>query len=110
MSRPPGILPGDLQDWRIAGYHPPLGVTRTQAVTLRGVRLRSGFTFVQRAGHAGPQFAIAPRLDESGLPEFAWRVLAGLHFPSILPRVCLWCRHGTGATGGWAFVVSINAS
>jgi hypothetical protein len=31
---PAGILQGDLQDQRITGYHSPLGVTRTQAVTL----------------------------------------------------------------------------
>jgi homoserine O-acetyltransferase len=44
---PTGILQGDLQDQKIAGYQSTLGVTHTQTVTLRGVQLQSGFTFDQ---------------------------------------------------------------
>jgi homoserine O-acetyltransferase len=36
------IAQGDLQDQKIAAYQSPLGVTRTQSATLRGVRLQSG--------------------------------------------------------------------
>ena len=44
---PANIARGDLQDQKIAGYQSPLGVTRTQTVTLRGVQTQSGFTFDQ---------------------------------------------------------------
>jgi homoserine O-acetyltransferase len=40
-----GIVQGDLQDQKIAGYHSSLGVACTQTVTLRGVQIQSGFTF-----------------------------------------------------------------
>jgi homoserine O-acetyltransferase len=46
MTAPsPSFAQGDLQDQKIAGYHSPLGVTRTRTVALRGVRTQSGFTF-----------------------------------------------------------------
>ncbi|HXR08654.1 MAG TPA: homoserine O-acetyltransferase [Candidatus Acidoferrum sp.] len=38
---------GDLQDQKTTGYQSPLGVTRTQTLTLRGVKIQSGFTFDQ---------------------------------------------------------------
>lgn len=41
------ILRGDLQDQKVAGYQSPLGMTRTQTVTLPGLRTQSGFTFEQ---------------------------------------------------------------
>jgi homoserine O-acetyltransferase len=41
------IAQGDLQDQKITGYQSPLGVTRTQTATLRGVQMQSGFTFDQ---------------------------------------------------------------
>jgi len=39
------IVRGDLQDQKIADYQSPLGVTRTETVTLPGMRTQSGFTF-----------------------------------------------------------------
>jgi homoserine O-acetyltransferase len=39
------IAQGDLQDQKITNYQSPLGVTRTETVTLPGVRTQSGFTF-----------------------------------------------------------------
>jgi homoserine O-acetyltransferase len=39
------IVRGDLQDQKVADYQSPLGVTRTETVTLPGLRTRSGFTF-----------------------------------------------------------------
>ena len=48
MRDPPAnIVQGDLQDQKTAGHQSPLGVTRTQNVTLRGVQTQSGFTFDQ---------------------------------------------------------------
>jgi homoserine O-acetyltransferase len=41
------IVQGDLQDQEIESYHSPLGVTRTQTVTLTGIQTESGFTFAQ---------------------------------------------------------------
>lgn len=39
------IAQGDLQDQKIGDYKSPLGVTRTETVTLPGVQTQSGFTF-----------------------------------------------------------------
>jgi homoserine O-acetyltransferase len=44
---PASIAQGDLQDQKTTGYQSPLGVTRTQTLTLRGVKIQSGFTFDQ---------------------------------------------------------------
>jgi homoserine O-acetyltransferase len=41
------IVQGDLQDQKVADYQSPLGVTRTETVTLPGLRTQSGFTFEQ---------------------------------------------------------------
>ena len=41
------IVRGDLQDQKVADYQSPLGVTRTETVTLPGLRTQSGFTFAQ---------------------------------------------------------------
>jgi homoserine O-acetyltransferase len=41
------IIQGDLQDQKVADYQSPLGVTRTETVTLPGLRTQSGFTFEQ---------------------------------------------------------------
>ena len=38
---------GDLQDQKLADYQSPLGVIRTETVTLPGIRTQSGFTFAQ---------------------------------------------------------------
>ena len=38
-------LQGDLQDQKVAGYRSALGVTRTEIITLPGLRTQSGFTF-----------------------------------------------------------------
>lgn len=46
-NAPTSLIQGDLQDQKLAGYQSPLGVTRTQTVTLRGVPTQSGFTFDQ---------------------------------------------------------------
>jgi homoserine O-acetyltransferase len=42
---PSNIIRGDLQDQKIADHKSPLGVTRTETVTLPGLRTQSGFTF-----------------------------------------------------------------
>ena len=39
------IVRGDLQDQEVVGYQSPLGVTRTETVTLPGIKTQSGFTF-----------------------------------------------------------------
>ncbi|MGA3163172.1 MAG: homoserine O-acetyltransferase [Verrucomicrobiota bacterium] len=39
------ILQGDLQDQKVTEYRSPLGVTRTETITLPGVQTQSGFTF-----------------------------------------------------------------
>jgi len=44
---PANLARGDLQDQKVAGYQSPLGVTRTETVTLPGLRTQSGFTFEQ---------------------------------------------------------------
>jgi homoserine O-acetyltransferase/O-succinyltransferase len=44
---PTNLARGDLQDQKVAGYQSPLGVTRTETVTLPGLRTQSGFTFEQ---------------------------------------------------------------
>jgi homoserine O-acetyltransferase len=41
------IVQGDLQDQKVPDYQSPLGVTRTETVTLPGLRTQSGFTFEQ---------------------------------------------------------------
>jgi homoserine O-acetyltransferase len=44
---PTNFVRGDLQDQKVADYQSPLGVTRTETVTLPGLRTQSGFTFEQ---------------------------------------------------------------
>ena len=44
---PTNLDRGDLQDQKLADYQSPLGMTRTAAVTLPGIRTQSGFTFAQ---------------------------------------------------------------
>ena len=44
---PTNFARGDLQDQKVADYQSPLGVTRTETVTLPGLRTQSGFTFEQ---------------------------------------------------------------
>lgn len=39
------LLQGDLQDQNVSDYHSDLGITRTQQVTLPGIRTQSGHTF-----------------------------------------------------------------
>jgi len=44
---PTNFARGDLQDQKVADYQSPLGVTRTETVSLPGLRTHSGFTFEQ---------------------------------------------------------------
>jgi homoserine O-acetyltransferase len=44
-ASPSNIIRGDLQDQKVADYQSPLGVTRTETVTLPGLQTQSGFTF-----------------------------------------------------------------
>ena len=44
---PTNFVRGDLQDQKVADYQSPLGVTRTETVSLPGLRTQSGFTFEQ---------------------------------------------------------------
>jgi homoserine O-acetyltransferase len=46
-ASPTNFARGDLQDQKVADYQSPLGVTRTETVTLPGLRTQSGFTFEQ---------------------------------------------------------------
>jgi homoserine O-acetyltransferase len=39
------VVQGDLQDQKSINYQSPLGVTRTETVTLPGIKTQSGFTF-----------------------------------------------------------------
>ena len=47
VALPANLVRGDLQDQKVADYQSPLGVTRTETVTLPGMRTQSGFTFEQ---------------------------------------------------------------
>jgi len=96
MKDPPaGILQGDLQDQKIAGYHSPLGVTRTQTVTLRGVQIQSGFTFDQVAVAYQTLGTLSPRRDNAILVCHALSGTA--HVAGLHPE--------TGRPGWWDFHV-----
>ena len=96
MKDPPaGIIQGDLQDQKIAGYHSPLGVTRTQTVTLRGVRIQSGFTFDQVEVAYQTLGTLSPRRDNAILVCHALSGTA--HVAGLHPE--------TGRPGWWDFHV-----
>jgi homoserine O-acetyltransferase len=96
MNDPPtGILQGDLQDQKIAGYQSPLGVTRTQTVTLRGVRIQSGFTFDQVEVAYQTLGTLSPRRDNAILVCHALSGTA--HVAGLHPE--------TGRPGWWDFHV-----
>jgi len=96
MKDPPaGILQGDLQDQKIGGYHSPLGVTRTQTVTLRGVQIQSGFTFDQVEVAYQTLGTLSPRRDNAILVCHALSGTA--HVAGLHPD--------TGRPGWWDFHV-----
>ena len=96
MKDPPaGILQGDLQDQKIAGYHSPLGVTRTQTVTFRNVQIQSGFTFDQVAVAYQTLGNLSPRRDNAILVCHALSGTA--HVAGLHPE--------TGRPGWWDFHV-----
>ena len=96
MKDPPaGILQGDLQDQKIAGYQSPLGVTRTQAVTFRGVQVQSGFTFDQVEVSYQTLGTLSPRRDNAILVCHALSGTA--HVAGLHPE--------TGRPGWWDFHV-----
>jgi homoserine O-acetyltransferase len=96
MKDPPaGILQGDLQDQKIAGYHSPLGVTRTQTVTLRGVQIQSGFTFDQVEVSYQTLGTLSPWRDNAILVCHALSGTA--HVAGLHPE--------TGRPGWWDFHV-----
>jgi homoserine O-acetyltransferase len=96
MKDPPaGLLQGDLQDQKIAGYHSPLGVTRTQSVTLHGVQVQSGFTFSQVDVAYQTLGTLSPRRDNAILVCHALSGTA--HVAGLHPE--------TGRPGWWDFHV-----
>ena len=96
MKDPPaGILQGDLQDQKIAGYHSALGVTRTQTVTLRGVQIQSGFTFDQVEVSYQTLGTLSPWRDNAILVCHALSGTA--HVAGLHPE--------TGRPGWWDFHV-----
>ena len=96
MKDPPAsIIQGDLQDQKIAGYHSPLGVTRTQTVTLRGVQIQSGFTFDQVEVSYQTLGTLSPRRDNAILVCHALSGTA--HVAGLHPE--------TGRPGWWDFHV-----
>jgi len=96
MKDPPaGIFQGDLQDQKVAGYHSPLGVTRTQSVTLRGVQLQSGFSFDQVQVSYQTLGTLSPRRDNAILVCHALSGTA--HAAGLHPE--------TGRPGWWDFHV-----
>ena len=96
MKDPPAsMLQGDLQDQKIAGYHSPLGVTRTQTVTFRGVQVQSGFTFDQVDVAYQTLGTLSPRRDNAILVCHALSGTA--HVAGLHPN--------TGRPGWWDFHV-----
>jgi homoserine O-acetyltransferase len=96
MKDPPAsILQGDLQDQKITGYHSPLGVTRTQTVTLRNVQIQSGFTFDQVQVSYQTLGTLSPRRDNAILVCHALSGTA--HTAGLHPD--------TGRPGWWDFHV-----
>ena len=72
MTDPPAsIVHGDLQDQKVASYQSPLGVTRTQTVTLAGVRTQSGFTFDRVEVSYQTLGRLSPRADNAILVAHA---------------------------------------
>jgi len=89
------IAQGDLQDQKVRGYHSPLGVTRTQSATLRGVRLQSGFTFDEIEVAYQTLGTLSAKRDNAILVCHALSGTA--HVAGLHPR--------TGRPGWWDFHV-----
>jgi homoserine O-acetyltransferase len=94
------IAQGDLQDQKIAAYQSPLGVTSIQSVTLRGVRLQSGFTFDQVEVAYQTLGTLSPRRDNAILVCHALSGTA--HVAGLHPI--------TGRPGWWDFHVGPGKS
>jgi homoserine O-acetyltransferase len=86
---------GDLQDQKIANYKSPLGVTRTESVTLRGVGTQSGFTFDQVEVSYQTLGTLSARRDNAVLVEHA--LSGSAHVAGIHPD--------TGRPGWWDYHV-----
>jgi homoserine O-acetyltransferase len=92
---PASIVQGDLQDQKIAGYQSPLGVTRTQTLTLRGVQIQSGFTFNQVEVSYQTLGTLSSRRDNAILVCHA--LSGSAHVAGLHPE--------TGRPGWWDFHV-----
>jgi homoserine O-acetyltransferase len=89
------IAQGDLQDQKIKGYESPLGVTRTEVVTLPGMQTQSGFTFERIDVCYQTLGKLSPRRDNAILVCHALSGnahVAGMHLE-------------TGRPGWWDFHV-----
>jgi homoserine O-acetyltransferase len=92
---PQSNVEGDLQDQKITGYQSPLGVTRTQTVTFRGVKTQSGFLFDQVDVSYQTLGTLSPRRDNAILVCHALSGTA--HVAGLHPE--------TGRPGWWDFHV-----
>jgi len=89
------LFQGDLQDQKHSGHQSPLGVTRTETVTLSGIRTQSGFTFEQVDVSYQTLGVLSPARDNAILVCHA---LSGdAHVAGVHPE--------TGRPGWWDFHV-----
>lgn len=89
------IPEGDLQDQRIKDYQSPLGVTRTESVTLPGIRTQSGFKFDQIEVSYQTLGTLSARRDNTVLVCHA--LSGNAHVAGLHPE--------TGRPGWWDFHV-----
>jgi homoserine O-acetyltransferase/O-succinyltransferase len=89
------IVRGDLQDQKVAGYQSPLGVTRTETVTLPGIKTQSGFTFDQVDVSYQTLGKLSPKHDNAVLVCHA--LSGGAHVAGLHPE--------TGRPGWWDYHV-----
>jgi len=94
-ASPSSIIRGDLQDQKVAGYQSPLGVTRTETVTLPGLRTQSGFTFKQLDVDYQTLGTLSPARDNAVLVCHA--LSGGAHVAGLDPQ--------TGRPGWWDYHV-----
>ncbi len=92
---PAGIVQGDLQDQKIAGYQSLLGVTPIQSVTLPGLQTQSGFKFDQVVVSYQTLGRLSPRRDNAILVGHA--LSGNAHVAGLHPD--------TGRPGWWDYHV-----
>jgi homoserine O-acetyltransferase len=92
---PTNLDQGDLQDQKVADYQSPLGVTRTETVSLPGLRTQSGFTFEQIDVDFQTLGTLSPARDNAIL---VFHALSGnAHIAGLDPQ--------TGRPGWWDYHV-----